>query len=50
MPWLTIYDYLGPDARNGLIGRNEEAYGRLVYLRKYYPEAYRVAREVFGNQ
>jgi 3'-phosphoadenosine 5'-phosphosulfate sulfotransferase (PAPS reductase)/FAD synthetase len=50
MPWLTIYDYLGPEARNGLIGRNGEAYGRLVYLRKYYPEAYRVAREVLGNQ
>lgn len=49
LPWLSIYDHLGPDARNGLIGRNAVERGRLVYLRRYYPEAYRVARELFAQ-
>lgn len=47
LPWLTIYDHLGPNARNGLIGRNGEERGRLVWLRRYYPESYRIAREIF---
>lgn len=45
LPWLTIYDHLGPEARNGLIGRSGAQYGRMVWLRKYYPQAYRVARD-----
>ena len=49
VPWLTIYDHLGPDARNGLIGRNGEARGRLAYLRQHFPEAYRTAREIFAT-
>lgn len=49
LPWLSIYDHLGPDARNGLIGRNAMERGRLVYLRRHYPEAYRLARELFAN-
>lgn len=48
LPWLSIYDHVGPTARNGLIGRNGLEQGRLVYLRRYYPEAWRVAREMFG--
>jgi 3'-phosphoadenosine 5'-phosphosulfate sulfotransferase (PAPS reductase)/FAD synthetase len=48
LPWLDIYDALGPDARNGLIGRNGERYGRAEYLREHFPEAWRwaVARGV----
>lgn len=46
LPWLTIYDHVGPTARNGLIGRNGDAYGRLVYLRQHYPRAYQKAREL----
>jgi 3'-phosphoadenosine 5'-phosphosulfate sulfotransferase (PAPS reductase)/FAD synthetase len=46
LPWLTIYDHLGPAARNGIIGRNGEAHGRLVYLRKHYPAAYQEARRL----
>jgi 3'-phosphoadenosine 5'-phosphosulfate sulfotransferase (PAPS reductase)/FAD synthetase len=48
LPWLSIYDHLGPDARNGLIGLNGSAHGRLAYLKLYYPEAYRMAREHFA--
>jgi len=48
LPWLSIYDHVGPTARNGLIGRNGLEQGRMVYLRRYYPEAWRVARELFG--
>jgi 3'-phosphoadenosine 5'-phosphosulfate sulfotransferase (PAPS reductase)/FAD synthetase len=48
LPWLSIYDHLGPDARNGLIGKNGREHGRLVYLRRYYPEAFRRACELFG--
>jgi len=47
LPWLSIYDHLGCTARNGLIGRNGEAHGRLVFLRRYYPSAFRVARQIF---
>jgi 3'-phosphoadenosine 5'-phosphosulfate sulfotransferase (PAPS reductase)/FAD synthetase len=49
LPWLDIYDTIGPDARNGLIGRNGERFGREEYLRHYFPEAWRwaVARGVF---
>lgn len=43
LPWLNIYDTIGPDARNGLIGRNGERFGRSEYLRQHYPEAWRWA-------
>jgi 3'-phosphoadenosine 5'-phosphosulfate sulfotransferase (PAPS reductase)/FAD synthetase len=46
LPWLTIYDYIGPHARNGLIGKSGEAHGRLVYLKKFYPAAYQEARRL----
>lgn len=46
LPWLSIYDYVGPDARNGLIGRSGVEQGRHVYLKLYYPEVYRQAREL----
>lgn len=48
LPWLTIYDHVGPDARNGLIGRNAAQSGRMAYLRQYYPEAWRIARDVLS--
>jgi len=44
IPWLSIYDHVGPNARNGIIGRNGEAYGRFVYLRRYYPAEYQLAK------
>jgi 3'-phosphoadenosine 5'-phosphosulfate sulfotransferase (PAPS reductase)/FAD synthetase len=47
LPWLSIYDHLGPDARNGLIGKNGREYGRLVYLKRFYPDAFRMACEIF---
>jgi 3'-phosphoadenosine 5'-phosphosulfate sulfotransferase (PAPS reductase)/FAD synthetase len=43
LPWLDIYDAIGPNARNGLIGRNGERFGREEYLRNYFPEAWRWA-------
>lgn len=43
LPWLSIYDFLGPEARNGLVGRSGEEFGRLEYLRHYYPEVWRWA-------
>jgi phosphoadenosine phosphosulfate reductase len=48
LPWLSIYEHLGPDARNGLIGRNGVESGRMAYLRRYYPDAYRHARDNLG--
>lgn len=47
IPWLRIYDAIGPSARNGLIGRTD-GHRRMAYLRMYFPEAYRVARDVLG--
>lgn len=47
LPWLSIYDYLGPDARNGLIGRNGREHGRFIYLKRFYPEAFQLACELF---
>lgn len=40
LPWLSIYDYMGPGARNGLIGRNGARQGRLAWLKIHYPDAY----------
>lgn len=50
LPWLEIYDAIGPEARNGLIGRNGERFGREEYLRHHFPEAWRwaVKRGVFS--
>lgn len=48
MPWLSIYDHLGPEARNGLIGKNGREHGRLIYLKRYYPEAFKMACKLFG--
>lgn len=45
LPWLGIYDALGPQARNGLIGRNGVEHGRMAFLRRHYPQAWRVARD-----
>lgn len=48
LPWLDIYDALGPHARNGLVGRTGEKHGRLEYLRLHFPDVWRwaVARGV----
>jgi 3'-phosphoadenosine 5'-phosphosulfate sulfotransferase (PAPS reductase)/FAD synthetase len=48
IPWLSIYDYLGPTARNGLIGIGGSENGRLAFLKKYYPDVYRQARQLFN--
>lgn len=46
LPWLTIYDHLGPAARNGLIGRSGARSGRLAWLKIHYPEAWATARDL----
>lgn len=43
LPWLSIYDKLGPHARNGLIGRSGEEFGRVEFLRRHYPDVWRWA-------
>lgn len=43
LPWLDIYDVLGPNARNGLIGRSGEEFGRIEYLKHYFPDVWRWA-------
>ena len=43
LPWLDIYDRMGPKARNGIIGRSGETHGRIEYLREHYPDAWRMA-------
>ena len=40
LPWLSIYDHMGPYARNGLIGRSGARQGRLAWLKIHYPDAY----------
>ena len=47
LPWLSIYDHLGPDARNGLIGKNGREHRRMAYLKRYYPAAFQRACELF---
>lgn len=47
LPWLSIYDHLGPDARNGLIGKNGREHGRMAFLKRHYPEAFQHACELF---
>jgi 3'-phosphoadenosine 5'-phosphosulfate sulfotransferase (PAPS reductase)/FAD synthetase len=47
LPWLSIYDHLGPEARNGLIGKNGREHGRMAYLKRYYPQAFQRACELF---
>lgn len=45
MPWLDIYDKLGPNARNGLVGRSGDNFGRVEYLKQHYPDVWRWAVE-----
>lgn len=47
LPWLSIYDHLGPTARNGLIGKNGREHGRLVFLKQHYPAAFQQACQYF---
>ena len=49
LPWLSVYDHLGPQARNGLVGRSGEEFGRIEYLRRFYPEVWRwgISRNIF---
>ena len=44
LPWLDIYDVLGPSARNGLVGRSGEEYGRIEYLKHYFPDVWAWAK------
>jgi 3'-phosphoadenosine 5'-phosphosulfate sulfotransferase (PAPS reductase)/FAD synthetase len=48
LPWLSIYDHLGPLARNGLIGKNGREHGRMAFLKLHYPEAFREACDLFN--
>ena len=45
IPWLTVYDWFGPDARSGIVGKNAVQYGRIARLREYDVDAYLFARE-----
>lgn len=51
LPWLDVYDRMGPSARNGLVGRSGEEFGREEYLRHYFPDVWRwaVSRGIFGG-
>jgi 3'-phosphoadenosine 5'-phosphosulfate sulfotransferase (PAPS reductase)/FAD synthetase len=46
LPWLEIYDRVGPDARNGLIGVHGASKGRLEYLKYSFPDAWRAAKKL----
>lgn len=46
LPWLGIYDRMGPDARNGIIGRSGDRFGRAQAIHRHYPEYLSVAREL----
>lgn len=50
LPWLSVYDHGGPQARNGLIGRSGMENGRMAFLRQHYPDAYRLARELLPEE
>lgn len=50
LPWLEIYSVAGPSARNGLVGVHGAAYGRLAYLKRYFPQAYEAARSVLPTE
>ena len=45
LPILDIYHRMGPNARNGIIGRSGESHGRIEYLREHYPDAWRLAKK-----
>jgi 3'-phosphoadenosine 5'-phosphosulfate sulfotransferase (PAPS reductase)/FAD synthetase len=49
LPWLEIYDRAGPDARNGLVGLSGVHNGRMAYLKMYFPDAWKLARELFTD-
>lgn len=49
LPWLSVYDHGGPQARNCLVGRQGQNYGRLNFLRERYPEAYELAKALTGE-
>ena len=46
LPWLSIYDTTGKDARNGLVGVNGHRFGRMGFLKQYYPMAYEFAKRL----
>lgn len=43
LPWLSVYDALGPAARNGFVGRSGEEFGRVEYLKRHFPDVWRWA-------
>lgn len=45
LPWLDIYNKLGPSARNGLIGNSGIDRGRAEYVKRFYPDAWRWAQK-----
>ncbi len=49
LPWLDIYDRMGGDARNGILGRSGEAFGRAQGIHRHYPEHLALARELMPD-
>ena len=45
LPWLSIYDAMGPHARNGFVGRSGEEMGRMDYLHHHFPDIWRWAKQ-----
>ncbi|HET6374596.1 MAG TPA: phosphoadenosine phosphosulfate reductase family protein, partial [Methylocella sp.] len=46
LPWLSIYDRAGPEARNGLIGHSGASHGRMGWLKIHYPDVYEEAKRL----
>lgn len=40
LPMLDIYDRMGFEARSGLFGMTSAQFGRVAYLRRYFPDVY----------
>lgn len=49
VPWLGIYDRMGPDARNGIIGRSGDRFGRAQQIHRHYPEYLATARQLLPD-
>lgn len=46
LPILDIYDRIGFGARSGLFGMTSAQFGRVAYLRRYFPDVYARFEEV----
>ena len=49
LPWLGIYDLMGAGARNGILGRSGDRFGRGQNIHRHYPEYLSLARELMPD-